>query len=110
MKLIKTLYFLLFLLPAPVAIFAQDFYLGSHRNNSLFRFEINNDAIWDREHLMYAAGFGLHYHYYDNLSVRLTLLYNSDILKAEALPKPLPGEEKTSADNSYGTLVIDYHF
>lgn len=70
----------------------------------------DDDRSVEREQLMYAAGFGIHYHYYDHFSVRLSILHTSDTLKADALPDPQPGEDETSADISYGTLVIDYHF
>jgi hypothetical protein len=34
----------------------------------------------------------------------------SDLLDEDALPAPQPGQDKTASDNSYGTVMIDFHF
>ena len=70
----------------------------------------DDDREVDREDFVYAGFVGLNYHYYDFLSIRLSLIYTSDTLVEESLPDPLPGAEKTEADSSYGTLAIDFHF
>ena len=46
---------------------SQDFHLDSPRNNGLLRFEINNDAIWDRDS-NFSNGWSIQYHTvrYDN--------------------------------------------
>ncbi len=73
-------------------------------------FMTDDDRSVDRNFFDFAAGFGLNYHYYNYLSLRLTILYGSNVLDDESLPEPLPGEDATSSDISYGTLVIDFHF
>jgi hypothetical protein len=70
----------------------------------------SDDRSVDRNTLIFAGGFGINYHYYKRFSIRLSLLYNSTLLDEESLPEPLPGQDRTSTDNSYGTLVIDFHF
>lgn len=70
----------------------------------------SDDRSVERETLIFAGGFGINYHYYKRLSLRLLLLFNSALLDEKSLPEPLPGQDRTSTDNSYGTLVIDVHF
>jgi hypothetical protein len=70
----------------------------------------SDDRSVVRNTLIFAGGFGINYHYYKRFSIRLSLLYNSTLLDEESLPEPLPGQDRTSTDNSYGTLVIDFHF
>ncbi len=70
----------------------------------------SDDRSVDRETLIFAGGFGINYYYYDRFSIRLSLLYNSSFLDEASLPDPPPGQERTSSDNSYGTLVIDFYF
>jgi hypothetical protein len=72
-------------------------------------FITSDDRSVARETLIFAGGFGINYHYYKRLSIRLSLLFNSAFLDEESLPEPLPGQDRTSTDNSYGTLVIDVH-
>lgn len=69
-----------------------------------------DDRSVEREDISYAGLIGLNYHYFDWFSIRVSLNYTSDIIDEEALPDPLPGYVKTSTDNSYGTLAIDFHF
>lgn len=64
----------------------------------------------EREDFVFAGLFGINYHHYDMLSLRLSLLMTSDLLDEDALPAPQPGQEKTESDNSYGTVMIDFHF
>ena len=70
----------------------------------------DDDRDVDREDYLLSGLIGLNYHYYDYLSIRLAFLTTSDLLVEESLPPPLPGQEKTGADNSFGTLIIDFHF
>lgn len=70
----------------------------------------SDDRSVDRNTIIFAGGFGINYHYYKRFSIRLSLLYNSTVLDEESLPETLPGQDKTSTDNSYGTLVVDFHF
>ncbi len=69
-----------------------------------------DDRSVEREDFVYAGLIGLNYHYYDWFSIRASLNYTSAILDEEVLPDPLPGYEKTSTENSYGTLAIDFYF
>ena len=64
----------------------------------------------ERENYYLAGLFGINYHYYNFLSIRLAGVVTSDILVEEFIPEPPPGKDKTAADNSYGTLIIDFHF
>ncbi|MBW1694314.1 MAG: lipid A deacylase LpxR family protein [Deltaproteobacteria bacterium] len=73
-------------------------------------FITSDDREVDREDYIVAGLIGLNYHYYDYLSIRLAFVTSSDLLIEESLPPPRPGQEKTGADNSYGTLIVDYHF
>ncbi len=70
----------------------------------------DDDRDVDREDFIYSGLIGLNYHYYDWFSIRVSLIYTSDVLVEESLPDPRPGHEKTSVDNSFGTFVIDFHF
>ena len=102
--------------PATASPHGLEFIMGVRATALLYSVVYDGSIITDddrsveREHLLYAGGFGIHYHYYDFISIRFTLLFNSDILDEDSLPDPPPGEKATSADNSYGTLVIDFHF
>jgi hypothetical protein len=64
----------------------------------------------ERENFVFSGLLGLNYHYYDFFSLRLAVIRTSDILVEERLPPPRPGQKKTDTDNSFGTLMIDFHF
>ena len=64
----------------------------------------------ERENFVFSGLLGLNYHYYDFFSLRLAVIRTSDILVEECLPPPRPGQKKTDTDNSFGTLMIDFHF
>lgn len=70
----------------------------------------SDDRDVEREDFGFSYMLGLNYHYYQFLSIRLALLKATETLKEESLPPPRPGEERTSTDASYGTLMIDFHF
>ena len=70
----------------------------------------DDDREVERENYLLTGLAGLNYHYYKLLSIRLALVYTSDLLKEEFLPEPRPGEDKTGTDNSFGTLMIDFYF
>ena len=69
-----------------------------------------DDRQVERENFVFSGLFGLTYHYYDRMSLRLTLVKTSDLLVEQSLPPPRPGRKKTNTDNSFGTLMIDFHF
>jgi hypothetical protein len=70
----------------------------------------DDDRDVDREDLLFSGLIGLNYHYYDRLSIRASLILNSDIIDEDELPDPLPGRDGTSNDTSFGTFAIDFHF
>jgi hypothetical protein len=71
----------------------------------------NDDRDIEREDFFYATLIGVNYHYYDYLSVRVSFVEASDLLDEDSIPEPdEPGEDKTGADNSYGTVLIDFYF
>ena len=70
----------------------------------------DDDREVEREDFYYTGLAGINYYYYKLLSIRLAFVFTSDLLKEEFLPEPSPGEDRTSTDNSFGTLMIDYHF
>jgi lipid A 3-O-deacylase len=64
----------------------------------------------DREDFVFAGMIGLNYHYYNFFSIRLAFNHETNILNEESLPQTQPGKDKTGTDNSFGTLMIDFHF
>lgn len=70
----------------------------------------DDDRDVERETFILSGGIGINYQYYDFLSVRLFLLYTTDILDEDELPPALSGRERTKNDNSYGTLIFEFHF
>lgn len=70
----------------------------------------DDDREVDREDYLFTGLIGLNYHYYQFLSIRLALVKTSNLLIEASLPPPRPGEDKTRADNSFGTLMIDFYF
>lgn len=76
-------------------------------DGSLFN---DDDRQVERENFVFSGLFGLNYHYYKKLSLRLALVKTSDLLIEQRLPTPRPGQKKTNTDNSFGTLMIDFHF
>jgi lipid A 3-O-deacylase len=71
---------------------------------------IDDEREVEREGFIFAGLFGINYHHYDMMSIRFTILVSSDLLDEDSLPPPKPLQEQTSTDNSYGTLMFDYHF
>ena len=70
----------------------------------------SDDRDVDREDFSLTGMVGFNYHYYKFLTIRMAFLKTTDVIKEESLPRPLPGEDKTSSDLSYGTLMVDFHF
>lgn len=69
-----------------------------------------DDRDVDRNNFFCTVGAGIYYHYYDVFSIRATWEKSTDILKEDSIPNPFPGEEKTDADVSFGSLIIDFYF
>ncbi len=70
----------------------------------------DDDRAVDRNVFVFSRGLGIFYHYYDQFSIRFALQKTTDLLKENSLPVPPPGGEKTNADISYGSLIIDFYF
>ena len=70
----------------------------------------NDGRDVERDNFLAAVGFGVNYHYYDFFSLRFALQKSTKLLDEESLPDPLPGEDKTSADTSFGSVIIDFYF
>jgi len=64
----------------------------------------------DRKNVALAGMIGLNYHHYGLFSIRMAILHETDTLVEESLPNASPGKQKTGTDNSYGALMIDFHF
>ncbi len=69
-----------------------------------------DDRDVERNNFFFTAGAGIFYHYYDVFSIRATIERSTDILKEDSIPYPPPGEEKTEADVSFGSIILDFHF
>ena len=59
----------------------------------------NDDREVEREDFIFGGYLSINYHHYDMLSIRLSLLLQTDLLDEDALPPPQPNQEKTSTDN-----------
>lgn len=70
----------------------------------------SDDREVDRETFLVSGLFGITYYYHEWFSISLQFQTSTDLLKEESLPDPLPGNDKTSADLSYGALIIDFYF
>jgi hypothetical protein len=70
----------------------------------------DDDRDVERRNYFFSGLIGFNYHYYDLLSLRLSLVKATDVLEEDDLPDPPAGREKTTAHNSYGALVIEIHF
>ena len=69
-----------------------------------------DDRDVDRNNFFFTIGAGIYYHYYDVFSIRVAIERSTDILKEDSIPNPPHGEEKTKADVSFGSLIVDFHF
>ena len=72
-------------------------------------FITSDDREVDREDFVASLFFGITYSYDDKVSVRFSGIKSSDILITDSLPEPRPGRNKTTADNSFGSIMIDFH-
>ena len=73
-------------------------------------FITDDDRSVSRHNSILAGGMGLFYHYYNAFSIRAIFQKSTDLLKADSLPDPSPGEKRTRADVSFGTLMLDFYF
>jgi hypothetical protein len=64
----------------------------------------------DRYNYVLTGGVGLFYHHYGLCSVRITLQKSTDLIDRDSIPAPPTEGEKTHADVSFGSLIIDFHF
>ena len=70
----------------------------------------DDDRDLDREDYILAWGLGFNYHYHDFFSFRVFVLNNTDIIDKDSIPDPGPDRKKTTADNAYGSIVMEFHF
>jgi hypothetical protein len=70
----------------------------------------DDDRNVERNKFILTRGIGIFYHYYSLFSIRLTFQRSTDLLDDDSIPNPEPGEDKTNADVSYGSLIIDLYF
>ena len=70
----------------------------------------SDDRDVERNDFSLTGMIGLNYHYYKFMSVRFAFIRTTEVIKEDSLPDPGPGEEKTSGDLSYGTVMVDFHF
>jgi hypothetical protein len=73
-------------------------------------FITDDDRDVARNGYYFSAGLGLAYHYYDFLSIRATVQKTTDLLHEDSLPTPPSGSDKTKADSSFGSLIVDIRF
>jgi hypothetical protein len=73
-------------------------------------FITDDDREVERKGHYFSAGIGIAYHYYDFFSIRATVQKSTDLLKEDSLPTPPPGRNKTEADPSFGSLIVDFRF
>jgi hypothetical protein len=102
--------------PSSASPHGIEFVLGARATGLAYSVLYDGSEITDderdveREDFIYSGAISVNYHYYDRFSIRLSLILTSDILDEDELPPPRPGGEQTSNDNSFGTVLIDYHF
>ncbi len=93
-----------------------EFYLGVRASALLYTviydgsIITNDDRDVERDYFIGTAIAGITYRYYDVCALRVMLQATNDYLDEDQLPSPMPGEDKTSPDNSYGSLVFEYYF
>lgn len=93
-----------------------EFYLGARGTALLYSvlydgsFMTSDDRDVERDTFIGAGIFGITYRYYDTCAVRIVLQVTNDFLDEDSLPSPLPGEDKTATDNSYGAFIFEYYF
>ena len=103
--------------PSSASPHGYEFVLGARASGVAYSVLYDGSKITDderdveREDFVYGGIIGLNYHYYNRISVRLSLFITSDLLDEDELPPPpLPGGDETKNDSSYGTLQIDWYF
>jgi hypothetical protein len=70
----------------------------------------DDDRDVERENFLFTGLVGVTYHYYNYFSISAQFQKTTDFLKEESLPDPPLGEEKTHADLSFGSLIVEFHF
>lgn len=70
----------------------------------------SDDRKVDRKTFIASVLAGFNYHYHKLFSVRVHVQSSTDLLEEDSIPDPPSGGEKTKIDNSYGALIIDFHF
>jgi lipid A 3-O-deacylase len=73
-------------------------------------FITDDDREVKRNGYYFSAGIGIVYHYYDFLSIRATVEKSTNLLDEDSLPIPPPDRNKTNADVSFGSLIVDFCF
>lgn len=70
----------------------------------------DDDRDVERENFLFSGLFGVTYYYYKYFSISAQFQKKSDFLKEESLPDPPSGQEKTHADLSFGSLIVEFYF
>lgn len=70
----------------------------------------DDDRAVKRNGYYFSAGIGIAYHYYDFLSIRATIQKSTDLVEKDSLPSPPPGRNKTEADPSFGSVIVEFRF
>ena len=73
-------------------------------------FITGDDREVERKDFVVDRGIGIYYHYYNLFAIRASVQQSSALIKEESIPEPSPGKRKTSAENSFGSLIVDYYF
>lgn len=102
--------------PAHVSPHSIDFFIGARGTALLYSvfydgsFITSDDRDVERDDFIAAALLSINYHYYDRFAIRIFLQESTDFIDEDKLPTPRPGEEKTAADLSYGSISLEYYF
>ena len=70
----------------------------------------DDDRDVEREYFVASGLVGLSYHYHKLLTLRAHFQVSTDLLNAESIPDSPSGDDKTQADFSLGSIVLDFHF
>lgn len=93
-----------------------DFYIGGHGTALLYSVFYDGSLLTSddrdvaRDDFMAAALASITYRYHNKFALRLFLQGTTHLLDEDKLPAPLPGQDSTSADLSFGAISFEYYF
>lgn len=102
--------------PSSASPHAIEIIMGARGTGLLYSVIYDGSFITDddrdvaRNGYYFSVGLGIAYHYYDFFSIRATVQKTTDLLDEDSLPTPPSGSDKTKADLSFGSLLVDIRF